>query len=299
MYTFFAPFHLNCFDARFPGHHGSPGTVHGGDHYGSHTPVADYWSDDGWDKLSPPANEMQVKAGAQSGPLSDNLRFKQKQKFVIFLIFQWSISLGKIENPPQYFNYEFILLAKKVLEIVLSFPIIYFSFSQRKIGLIRVTQADFKTFLIFNMNVMTDRKQFEHNRSSHRTISSLHSSVGLLDEDRKRVVLSVEGWSKFRTQHSSTDLNHWPVEAQRHSIPSVSGRELKTKMMWRWGKLSDLYLRSPWVAAAEVVSPGRTGRQTWIPPIDGPWRPGKRPDWGFGSIIQHPISVIWLSLCWF
>lgn len=136
MYTFFAQFrHLNCFDAR---------------------------------KLSPPANETQVKAGAQSAPLSDNLRFRQKQKLDIFLIIQLSIS----------------------------------------IGLIRVTQLDFKTFLIFNMNVMTDRKQFEHNRSSHRTISSLHSSVGLLDEDRKRVVLSVEGWSKFRTQHSSPDLNH-------------------------------------------------------------------------------------------
>lgn len=181
----------------------------------------------------------------------------------------------------------------------MSFSIIYFSFSQWKIGLIRVTQADFKTFLIFNMNVMTDRKQFEYNRSSHRTISSLHSSVGLLDEDRKRVVLSVEGWSKFRTQHSSPDLNHWPVEAQQHSNPSASGRELKTEMMWRWGKLSDLYLMSPWVAAAEVVSLGCTGGQTWIPPIDGPWRPGKRLDWGFGSVTQHSILVIWPSLCWF
>lgn len=52
---------------------------------------------------------------------------------------------------------------------------------------------------------------------SYRVISSLHSSgaLALLGTDRKRVVLSVEGWSRLRTQHSSPDLDHWPANAQR------------------------------------------------------------------------------------
>lgn len=52
---------------------------------------------------------------------------------------------------------------------------------------------------------------------SYRVISSLHSSgaLALLGTDRKRVALSVEGWSRLRTQLSSPGLDHWPANAQR------------------------------------------------------------------------------------
>lgn len=63
---------------------------------------------------------------------------------------------------------------------------------------------------------------------SYRVISSLHSSgaLALLGTDRKRVVLSVEGWSRLRTQHSSPDLDHWPANTQRHSEISAISRKL-------------------------------------------------------------------------
>lgn len=63
---------------------------------------------------------------------------------------------------------------------------------------------------------------------SYRVISSLHSSgaLELLGTDRKRVVLSVQGWSRLRTQHSSSGLDHWPVDTQRRSETSAISRKL-------------------------------------------------------------------------
>lgn len=48
------------------------------------------------------------------------------------------------------------------------------------------------------------------NTAAYRVISSLHSSaaLALLGTGRKRVVLSVDGWSRLTTQHSSPDLDH-------------------------------------------------------------------------------------------
>ena len=63
--------------------------------------------------------------------------------------------------------------------------------------------------------------------TSYRGISSLHSTEasGLLGTDRKRVVLSVEGWSRLRTQHSSPDLDHWPACTKRDSETSAICRK--------------------------------------------------------------------------
>ena len=114
----------------------------------------------------------------------------------------------------------------------------------------------------------------QHNQKcSYRAISSLHSS-GTLEfpgADRKRVVLSVEGWSRLRTQHSSPDLDHWPACTQRDSEQSAGGR---AESIWRWGKISDLYLRSPWAAGAGAVSLRHSGVQSSIPLMVGPWGPG-------------------------
>lgn len=94
---------------------------------------------------------------------------------------------------------------------------------------------DLIQFLIFKNNVHGQDRQrgvTQHNWS-YMLISSFHSSVVLLDKGRKRVVLSVEGWSKLRTQHSSPDRTHWPVDAQGHNTPSASGRKLGGNNMTR------------------------------------------------------------------
>lgn len=68
------------------------------------------------------------------------------------------------------------------------------------------------------------------------------------------------------------------------------------------GEISDLYLRSPWAAGAEDVSPGRLVGQTWIPPTDGQWGPGWehtgfRP-WIYCNIMASLRILAWLEFIW-
>jgi len=62
----------------------------------------------------------------------------------------------------------------------------------------------------------------------YRDISSLHSraALGLAGAGRKWVFLSAAGWSRFRTQHSSPDLDHWPANTQQRSETSALSRNL-------------------------------------------------------------------------
>lgn len=84
--------------------------------------------------------------------------------------------------------------------------------------LVIITTAPSEGGLMLNMH-NHDTAVSTSRLPAYRVISSLHSSgaLGLLGTDRKRVVLSVEGWSRLRTQHSSPDLDHWPACTQRDS----------------------------------------------------------------------------------
>lgn len=61
----------------------------------------------------------------------------------------------------------------------------------------------------------------------------------------------------------------------------------RTEMIQCWGRISDLYLRSPWAAGAGVVSPRCSAGQSLIPPTDDPWGPGSVQKKRLGSIVHH------------
>lgn len=62
--------------------------------------------------------------------------------------------------------------------------------------------------------------------TTYRLISSFHSNGVLLSlgTGRKRVILSVAGWSKIRTQHTSPGLDHWPAKHRARRQLSAGNR---------------------------------------------------------------------------
>lgn len=86
---------------------------------------------------------------------------------------------------------------------------------------------------------VTDNEEVWH-KWTYRLISSLHSNVVLLDKGRKLVVLSVEGWSKVRTQHSSPNRTHWPADAQRCNTLWAGGIQFGTNRLTRRKNLRPL-----------------------------------------------------------
>lgn len=107
--------------------------------------------------------------------------------------------------------------------------------------------------------------------TAYRLISSFHSNGALLSlgAGRKRVFLSVEGWSRLRTQHTSPDLDHWPAQHRaraRHQRAAV--------MIHGCGAPPDLYTKSPWAAGGGAGSPTRSAARTSTLPTDDRWRPG-------------------------
>lgn len=90
--------------------------------------MADYWCDDGWDKLPPAANEAWVKAEGQSPLPQDNPGYRQKQENCQF-------SLNKEEK---------LNLKKRQLWIYLTRKNIY-TFSENWIK--------FSTFLFFILSM--------------------------------------------------------------------------------------------------------------------------------------------------
>lgn len=109
--------------------------------------------------------------------------------------------------------------------------------------------------------------------TTYRQISSFHSNGALLSlgTGRKRVIVSVEGWSRLRTQHTSPDPDHWPAKRRARRQQSAGNR---TVMICACGKPSDLYTESPWAAGGVVVSPTQSAGRTSILPIDDQRRPG-------------------------
>lgn len=109
--------------------------------------------------------------------------------------------------------------------------------------------------------------------TTYRQISSFHSNGALLSlgTGRKRVIVSVDGWSRLRTQHTSPDLDHWPAKRRARRQQPAGNR---TVMIRACGKPSDLYTESPWAAGGVVVSPTQSAGRTSILPIDDQRRPG-------------------------
>lgn len=109
--------------------------------------------------------------------------------------------------------------------------------------------------------------------TTYRLISSLHSNGALLSlgTGRKRVIVSVEGWSRLRTQHTSPDLDHWPAKRWARRQQSAGNRTVTIRPC---GKASDLYTESRWAAGGVVVSPTQSAAQASIPPIADQPRPG-------------------------
>lgn len=71
--------------------------------------------------------------------------------------------------------------------------------------------------------------------TTYRLMSSFHSNGVLLSlgTGRKRVILSVEGWSELRTQHTSPGLDHWPAKHRARRQLSAGNR---TAMIHGCGK---------------------------------------------------------------
>lgn len=110
--------------------------------------MADYWCDDGWDKLPLAANEARVKADAQSPPPQDKPMYRQKPKNCQF-------SLNKEEklhlkaSIMNLFNQEKNMLFQK---IEFNLPLFYFSIPQRKAD--SISNTDFKWTKCFKLHLM-------------------------------------------------------------------------------------------------------------------------------------------------
>lgn len=131
--------------------------------------------------------------------------------------------------------------------------------------------------------------------ATYRLISSFHSNGALLSlgTGRKRVFVSVDGWSRLRTQHTSPDLDHWPAKRGARRQQSAGNRTVKIRAC---PNPSDLYTESRWAPGGGVVSPTQSAVRISILPMDDQPKAGSTGEKIDFHIMNHTTTSLLMHL---